>query len=221
MNAIKAIINEYNNLWNEKLIHKASIRKFNNYIANISSAGSLVLAIMGIPTSMLPQFLSKDTANLLLIPIPLIIILLLSFTANDLFHIYAIGTRIGVLEEKINKFLDAGNLFAWEHRICPFIYGGEKNISCEHCQTDVEPIKSVIKLSNNYILFPFALLILLSSAVLGIIFLFGINIYFSVTYLIILAYFSFMIIFKVGKNLKKYTEAGSPLTIAIRVLSNC
>ena len=47
----EVLFQEYNNLWNEKLVHKQSIRKFHNYLSYITAIGSLALAFYGISAS--------------------------------------------------------------------------------------------------------------------------------------------------------------------------
>ena len=48
MDPVTILIQEYNNLWKEKLVHKENIRKFHNYITYFTAIGSLALVFFGI-----------------------------------------------------------------------------------------------------------------------------------------------------------------------------
>jgi len=124
----EVLLQEYNNLWNEKLIHKESIRKFHNYLAYITAIGSLSLTFTGISAQDLLTN-SKSFSNvifLIFIPLTPIIIIIFSFIVNDMFHIYAIGIQIGQVECKINTISRNDKLLVWEHSICGAVYGREK-----------------------------------------------------------------------------------------------
>ena len=86
MTATDILLNEYNNLWNEKLIHKQSIRKFHNYLTYLTAIGSLALTFYGVSTTDIfklgadPQTTTlfvkhaRDIVNLVFVPFaPLVV----------------------------------------------------------------------------------------------------------------------------------------------------
>lgn len=149
----EALFNEYKNLWEEKLTHKQSIRKFHNYITYLISISSLALTFKGLSATDIVIDSSKVVANasdivsLLFVPFTPIVIIVLSFAVNDLFQIYAIGNQIGQIEQKINKILGKKNLLVWEHRICPIIYGGVHQLKDGK---EIEKISNLIKLNDFF-----------------------------------------------------------------------
>lgn len=132
------LINEYNNLWSEKLIHKQSIRKFHNYLTYITAIGSLALTFHGVSAQdIFKASFDATTANyivnnlsnivhLFFIPLTPVVIITLTFPINDIFHTYAIGNQIGQDERKINAMFNNDKLLVWEHSVCHAVYGGEK-----------------------------------------------------------------------------------------------
>jgi len=153
------LLQEYNNLWNEKLIHKQGIRKFHNYLTYISALGSLALTFYGVSTqdffkaAIDPQtgnHLVQNAANivhLFFVPVAPVVFVTLTFPINDLFHTYVIGNQIGQLEEKINK-INSKNLLVWEHSVCTAVYGGAVS-------NKQEKITNPISLGDFLLLFPF------------------------------------------------------------------
>ena len=130
----KILLQEYNNLWNEKLVHKQSIRKFHNYLTYITAIGSLALTFHGLsfkdaftPTAA-NQFIQNAASivNLFFIPFTPVVIITLTFPLNDLFHIYIMGNQLAQIEKKINTLSGDNELLVWEHLVCPTVYGGQK-----------------------------------------------------------------------------------------------
>lgn len=153
------MLQEYSNLWNEKLIHKQGIRKFHNYLTYISAIGSLALTFYGVSTqdffkaAIDPQtgnHLVQNAANivhLFFVPFAPVVFVTLTFPINDLFHIYVIGNQIGNIEEKINN-MNKKQLLVWEHSICPAVYGGA-------VKNKKEKVTNPISLGDFLLLFPF------------------------------------------------------------------
>ena len=185
----------------------------------MTSVGSLVLTFIGIPAASLPGILNKDIASIFLIPLTPIILLILSFASNDLFHIYAIGTRIGELEKNINKFLNNPNLLGWEHLICPVVYGGVERTWPKPNGKKVCAITNLIKVNDYYVLMPFVAIVCGFSTTLGAIFLFHKNLYLFIFYVVVIAYFTFILLSLVGRTLMKYTRPENPLKENISTLS--
>ena len=137
MQDIDVLLNEYNNLWQEKIAHKNSIRKFHNYLTYITALGSLALTFNGLSTSDFfkvgvdPQTTNhifnhaSNIVNLIFVPFAPVLIITLTFPLNDTFHIYAMGNQVAALENKLNDLCNRKNL-TWEHLVCPAVYGGEK-----------------------------------------------------------------------------------------------
>ena len=133
MDKIELLSQEYNNLFQEKLIHKQSLRKLKSYISYLTSIVSLSLTFMGISTTdifkaSLNAKTFSDIFILISIPFTPIVSLISSFAINDLFQIYVIGTQIGIIEQKLNTLVNESKLLTWEHHICPVIYG-ERSIA--------------------------------------------------------------------------------------------
>lgn len=138
MDNCNILLNEYNNLWNEKLVHKQSIRKFHNYLTYITAVGSLALTFHGISAQDffkigIDQASTKyliDNAesiiNIFFVTFTPIVLVTLTFPLNDIYHIYIMGSRIGSLEKKINMFSGGEKLLMWEHAVCPVAYGNKE-----------------------------------------------------------------------------------------------
>lgn len=130
----EVLVQEYNNLWNEKLIHKQSIRKFHHYLTYLTAVGSLALTFYGISPKdffnpATADQVIKNAANITYLVFVLftpIVIITLTFPLNDLFHIYAIGNQLSEIERKINSLSEHSTLLAWEHAVCPVVYGGRE-----------------------------------------------------------------------------------------------
>lgn len=171
------LLQEYNNLWNEKLVHKQSIRKFHNYLSYITAIGSLALTFHGVSTSdFFKMVVDKDTANnlinnmtnivnLLFIPFAPVVLITITFPINDMFHIYAMGKHIGEIERKINILSNNKILLAWEHHVCPVVYGGEKVNNCK------EKVTNLIFKGDTLLLFPSLIFICIFTTALSIIYI--------------------------------------------------
>jgi hypothetical protein len=137
MDEQEILLQEYNNLWNEKILHKQSIRKFHNYLSYMTAIGSLALSFHGISAQDFfkagldqetTRYLIKNAdsiVNLIFIVFTPIVAITLTFPLNDIFHIFVMGNRIGELERRING-LYGNTLLAWESAICKIVYGGKK-----------------------------------------------------------------------------------------------
>lgn len=222
MNESKALIQEYNNLWNEKLIHKQNIRKFHNYLTYLTAIGSLALTFYGVSTQdFIKASVDISTANnmannlpkivnLFLLSLTPILIMTLTFPINDLFHIYAIGNQIGQIECKINDILNNNKVLLWEHSVCPAVYGGEKVFKSD------EPITNVISFGDYLLLLPVLYLICVFSIYLSINYLCQMKHYYILPnlYAGLIIYMMGSIIF-LGVKIKKYTGPNSLLNKVI------
>jgi hypothetical protein len=173
----EVMLQEYNNLWNEKLIHKQSIRKFHNYLTYFTAIGSLALTFHGISASdifkasvdpasanYIANHLS-DVIYLFLIPLTPILIITLTFPINDIFHVYVIGNQILQIESKINFFSNNGRLLAWESFVCPTVYRGERTMESD------DQITNLIKVGDYMLLFPALITICAFSTYISIVYL--------------------------------------------------
>lgn len=181
MQIIDILLREYDNLWQEKLLHKQSLRKFHTYISFLISIGSLALTFKGVSTTDIMktalEHLGKtniienmkilenaaDAILLLCIPLTPIILLIASYAINDLFQIYVIGSQIGNIERKINIILDKQTLL-WEHRICAAVYGRSEKIYKEF---KIAPVSNLIRLSDKIIFIPFIIIVCLIASYVG------------------------------------------------------
>src|SRR5262245_22625806 len=113
MTATEILLNEYNNLWREKLIHTEAIRKFHTYFTYIAALASLALLLRGISVENVFVGLEEEDArafsvnasnalNAFCIVLPMMMLLLSLFPLNDLFHIEALGRQIARIEREIN-----------------------------------------------------------------------------------------------------------------------
>jgi len=203
MDKIELLSQEYNNLFQEKLIHKQSLRKLKGYISYLTSIVSLSLAFMGISTTdifkgALNAKTFSDIFILISIPFTPIVTLVSSFAINDLFQIYVIGTQTGMIEKKLNALVNEEKLLTWEHHICPVVYG-------ERSVADIEPIKNVINQSDFRIFFPFVYILIVSTLFLGGKFIACNNIYLYVGYTVINVYFLASFLW-IGLKLNKYIK---------------
>jgi hypothetical protein len=138
MDAREIMIQEYNNLWNEKLVHKQSIRKFHNYLTYITAIGSIAMAFhgismqdffkVGVDPATTNQVLQNAASivHLFFVAFTPVVIITLTFPLNDIYHIYVMAHQLGELEKKINAQSDNQKLLTWEHVVCPVVYGGQK-----------------------------------------------------------------------------------------------
>jgi len=223
MQDIEILLNEYNNLWQEKIVHKNSIRKFHNYLTYITAIGSLALTFNGLSTSDFFKFgadqqtthqiltHASSIINLIFVPFAPVLFITLTFPLNDTFHIYAIGNQIGALETKLNDICDRNNL-TWEHLICPSVYGGR-------------PIEDGTKIINLITAGDYFLLVPTLAIIAGVTTYFGFKFICNETkdyiipchniwgyiYLVIVLYM-FAILVTLGFKLKKYVKPDGPLS---------
>jgi hypothetical protein len=223
MDQIDILLKEYGNLFQEKLIHKQSIRKLKGYISYLTSILSLSLTFMGISTTDffksvssengIPYLVSHFSDIFILISIPFtpIVLLVASFAVNDLFQIYVIGTQIGNIEKKINDIAKS-NLLLWEHHICPVVYGGGQI-------EKMRPVKNVIALSDAYIFFPFVYSLIIVTLFFGGRYIALKNMGLYALFAVINLYFLGAFLW-VGKALLNVVKADSSLTVVMKDLNS-
>jgi multisubunit Na+/H+ antiporter MnhG subunit len=78
---------------------------------------------------------------------------------------------------------------------------------------------NIIKINDIFVLFPFVVIVCSFSTTIGAIFLFDKNIYLFIFYLVIIAYFMFILLPVVGRALFKYTKSENPLKENVKTLS--
>jgi hypothetical protein len=222
MDEREIMIQEYNNLWNEKLVHKQNIRKFHNYLTYVTAIGSLALTFYGVSgQDFIKASINPATADhivnnfsnivqLFFIPLTPIVIMMLTFPINDIFHTYAIGNQIGQIECKINTISNNETLLVWEHSVCPAVYGGEIVIESDN------PITNVITVGDYMLLFPALLMVCAFSTYISIVYLCqkaGCGL--SILYFALVIYMLGAIVF-LGLKLKNYTGPKALLTRVIQ-----
>lgn len=216
MNAQEILIQEYNNLWNEKLLHKTGIRKFHNYLTYITAIGSLALAFHGLNAqdiiaaannSVKAKEIIENASSIMhlfFIPFTPVLLITLTFPLNDMFHIYAIGNHIGKLEKKINM-MEGSEILEWEHRVCPKVYGGESD-------SNGNKISNIITMGDALLLIPALFLLGFISTYISTAFLYQkLPIYWCAGYLILIIYMVCMVLF-ISLKLKNYTSPNGLLT---------
>ncbi|SDO67639.1 hypothetical protein [Desulforhopalus singaporensis] len=209
------LLGEYNNLWSEKNTHKIQLRKFKGYLSYFTSIMTGSLSIFGLSTTELFQTISnsKDPAiltqnitnvlNIISVPAVPIILLISSFAINELFQIYVIGNTIGNIEKKLNK-LTGENIYSWEHKICPVVYGGKDN-------HNGKKLTNIILLNDVLIFFPLMLILTTILVVFALNFLYNYNLILLYSYAAILFLMLLGIIY-VATKLANYTKASSQLS---------
>ena len=215
----EVLFQEYNNLWNEKLVHKQSIRKFHNYLSYITAIGSLALAFYGISASdffkvgvdpALTNHILKNAGSivrLFFIAFTPVVLITLTFPLNDIYHIYVMAHQIGELEKKINGASGDKSLLTWEHAVCPVVYGGEKVI--------VGQIET--KLTNTIALGDFLLLApaigalcAFSTVVASLYICETLGCLYTAGYVLIIAYMVAVIVL-LGMKVRQYTKVTGPI----------
>ena len=220
MNSTEILIQEYNNLWNEKLVHKQGIRKFHNYLTYITAIGSLALAFHGVSTqdffnsALDPEkanYLIKNASNivhLFFIPFAPIILITLTFPLNDLFHIFAIGNQIAAIENKINT-IAGKELLVWEHSVCPKVYGGEKG-------PNSDKIKNIISAGDYMLLIPSLFILSIITTVISSIYICEkTGCLLSIGYMLIVVYM-FGVIIWLASKITNYIKPDGLLTKVIK-----
>lgn len=222
MDALDALLGEYNNLWQEKVVHKQSIRKLKGYLSYLTSILSIALTFMGLSTTDIFKTVlnNNNSANLIsnfsiiftLVSIPFtpIVILIASFALNDLFHIYVIGNHIGDIEKKINEMLQKKNLLTWEHRICPVAYGGQK--------IGDKSFKNIIAWSDTRIFFPIVISLCFITIYYGGRFIYEKSTIVFGLYAGVIIYLVWSFV-RIGMKLFEYTKANSVLTTTMASLN--
>lgn len=221
MDALDALLGEYNNLWQEKVVHKQSIRKLKGYLSYLTSILSLALTFMGLSTTDIfkTAFNNSSTTlvgnfsiifTLISIPFTPVVILIASFALNDLFHIYVIGNHIGNIEKKINELLQKKNLLTWEHKICPVAYGSQKIAG--------KSFKNIIAWSDSRIFFPLVISLCFITIYYGGRFIYDKNTILFGIYAGIIIYLVWSFV-SIGMKLFEYTKADSTLTTTIASLN--
>jgi hypothetical protein len=225
MDAVSAAFNEYDALLKEKQLHKQQMRKIELIIFYFSSLVSLALyASQPDALSFLAEHgqSSQDVINkihdniyfisaIICIPYVPILCVLASFTITETFHVYAMGTQIGFLEQKINRLLGQSDLLTWENKVCPLVYGGATT-------PQGRKITNIIRINVGLILFGFALVVSALAVGLSISFLseaFEKWWWLKWAYMLVCLYFVATTAYSLFK-LGRITKAGSPLFQGIR-----
>ena len=214
MDQVEIMLQEYNNLWKEKLVHKESLRKFYNYLSYLSSVGSLALVFLGLSASAffgdkIPAH-AKDLVQLACIPLPPIIILFASFILNDLFQLYTIGTYVGSIEQRVNAMAESDQPLRWEHKICTVVFGDAKSTAPGDNQVG---ISNLIRRNNTFITVPIFGGILLATATVATYSLYSLKsagVCWGTIYLGLFL-FLFICLLRSGYLLARLTKAGGPL----------
>jgi hypothetical protein len=224
MNELDVLLGEYNNLWQEKIVHKQSLRKLKGYLSYLTSIISLSLTFLGMSAtdifnSVVNNGSSSSIASnfsnifpLISIPFTPIVLIIASFALNDLFQIYVIGTHIGNIEKKFNVILNNSNLLTWEHKICPVIYGGKR------LEDHGEKLTNIISWNDIRIFFPFVISLCAVTLYFGGDFILGENKFLFWVYVAIVTYLIFSFV-QIGLKLFKYTKADSTLTTTLTLLN--
>jgi hypothetical protein len=151
MDEREILLREYNNLWNEKLIHKQAIRKFHNYLTYITAIGSLTLIFYGTSFGNLLRFganpdLVDTVVHLFLIALTPVLIVILTFPLNDIYHIYVMANQVRGLEGAINERSNDVSLLTWESEIVPVAYGGKEMFT----EQGAVKLSNVISVMHGY-----------------------------------------------------------------------
>lgn len=224
---VDLLVQEYNNLWQEKLIHKQQLRKTSNMVTYLISMSSLALTILGLSTT---DFMARLAAtwktspegvqqivSLVCIPLPMLLFIVLSFTLTELYHIYVIGRHVGELERRLNTLSPPSGVgLAWEHRVCAVAYaegsGGKKD-------GGREAVLNLVGYNTRWLLaLPTALVTLIASAV-AFKTLLGFGFYWLT--LLVAAVYAVMIAALIysGWKMAQYAGAGSALGRRIEAIN--
>ena len=224
MDTREILMQEYNNLWNEKILHKQSIRKFHNYLTYITAISSVALTFNGLSmgdffkATLNPQNATnilqntQNIVNILFIVLTPIVIITLTFRLNDIFHIFVIGSQIGMIENRINSEAGDNKLLLWEHAICPVIYGG-KNFSLEK---HTSKMSNIIELGDTFLLYPIIAFLCIFSTIEASMFIYSkIGCLLTIACITTIIYMltTFLLI---GLKLKKYIKPEGEISQAIQ-----
>jgi len=207
----EVLFQEYNNLWNEKLVHKQSIRKFHNYLTYITAIGSLALTFHGVSANDIfkgvDPALLQNAVSLFFIAFTPVVLITLTFPLNDIYHIYVMAHQLGELEKRINSLSGSRNLLTWEHVVCPVVYGGEK-VRVGQIETK---LTNTISLGDILLLAPFIAGLCAVSTVLSSMYICNkVGCLFTVGYVLLVAYMVAVIVMLASK-VKRYTKADGPI----------
>lgn len=220
MEKIEIMFREYNNLWQEKLLHKESQRKFYNYVSYMSSIASLALVFLGLSTSSFfgttPPDNAREIVKLLCLVFPPVILLFVSFVLNDAFQLYVIAAQIGSLERRINQVAALGEVLSWQDQVCPVVFGGQA-VALEEGGT----ITNVIWVTTGLVLAPFLILVVVASGVVGVHALWNLSNLqiLAACYFIVVSYFVGQLV-RAGLAYRRITKADSPLLAMLRQKEN-
>lgn len=175
MERIHVLLAEYNNLWQEKLIHKQQISKFMNYLVYLASTASLILTFIGLSPSDIFKddkiyHRTMDIATMLLIPFVPVICIILTFRIADFYHIYVIGYQIERIENMINEIIGVSNILTWQSQTCQAAY---PLASMQGCDQSRPKVRNLIKLTEFYIFMPLMVGLCLLTWIIGSIFLYN------------------------------------------------
>jgi ABC-type multidrug transport system fused ATPase/permease subunit len=216
---------EYNNLWQEKVAHKQSIRKFHNYLTYITAIGSLALTFHGVSTedfvlnSIKPAGAAKPLEIILMFFVAYapVLFITLTFPLNDLFQIYVIGTHIGQLELRINTIKGNRKVLFWEHSVCPIIFGGKL---IEGKGSPTEKVTNLIRAGDNFLFVPLLLLLSGITTWLGYKYLlYKLGYWYAIPYLCGVSYMAIVLII-LGRKLYNYTLHDGLLKKTIEYIIN-
>ena len=222
---VETCFKEYDNLWNEKLVHKESLRKFTNYITYLTTVSSFAITIAGL--SYLDIIvIEKDTIKihpivniLCLIYIPSALVSM-GFILNDMFQVYVIANQIGEIEKKINFYLKPETPLVWEHKVCDLVFAGSEQ---ELENNKKVKIKNIIRI-NNWTLTAFMVGALILSGILGYSYLISLIeknesfVWITSAYTILIMSCILPVIIG-GTKLKGYTKTSSILNRAIMAIN--
>ncbi len=208
----EVLLHEYNNLWNEKMVLKQSIRKFNNYLLYTTVIGSLALVFYGTSSSTIFNGLfSQAISNPILMNnhsiiqmffIVFVPVVLITFKSplNDFYNIHVIGCQIADLEKRINGESGNTSLLTWEHAICPAVYGGEK-----------EGSEKIMFLGDSLLLIPAISTVCIITTYISFLYLsqtFGAM--FSILYVLVILYMT-AVITMLALKVMRLTRANGPI----------
>jgi hypothetical protein len=126
--SVDVLMAEYRCLWDEKLVHKQELKKFQGYLNYLIPTGSVALAVggaklveaaEGVVKELAPVGL-RDFLTLLIFPLALVLPLVAIFVTTEMFHIHVISRHIANLERRISA--ETGSRLLWESEVSPAVY---------------------------------------------------------------------------------------------------
>jgi hypothetical protein len=220
----EVMLHEYNNLWNEKLIHKQSIRKFHNYLTYITAIGSIAMAFYGVSAQdffkagLNPSAASDVLRNatnivhLFFIAFTPVVIITLTFPLNDIYHTYVMAHQLGQLEKRINYLSDGENLLSWENAVCPIVYGGRKVI----IGGKETKLTNIIARGDFILLIPAIATLCIFATIVSLVYICKeVGFFWTVAYALGISYMLGAIAW-LGLRVKNYTKASGPIAAAVQ-----